>query len=420
MDSTPLVGLTDIQAAAARIVPFIQATPVEESRAISALVGHPTVLKCEHLQRTGSFKIRGAANRIAQLDQDELAGGVVCASAGNHAQGVALSARTMGVAATVFMPADAPLPKVDATRGYGARVVLTGANFDEALAAAIAHCRDVGATFVPPFDHPQVIAGQGTLGLEILQQVPDAAAVVVPIGGGGLISGIAAAIKAVRPDVRVIGVEPAGAASTRASLDAGHPVSLAGVSTIADGIAVKRPGELTLAHIRQLVDDVVTVTDEAIARAVLLLVERAKQVVEPAGAASLAALLEHDLVQGLSRDKPIVALLCGGNVDPLLLNRIIQSGLYEEGRYLVFTTRVGDTPGVLADLLRLLADLKGNVIAIGHHRLNTKLGIQEVEVEIELETRGTDHILQIVQSLEANGYPVQADLPGQEPATRQR
>lgn len=408
MTTPALVDLAAVTAAGDRIAPFVQSTPMEESRAISAMIGRRTLLKCEHLQRTGSFKIRGAANRIASLTDEETAAGVVCASAGNHAQGVALSATTMDVAATVFMPADAPLPKVEATRGYGAEVVLTGANFDEALAAAKAHCEETGATFVPPFDHDDVIAGQGTLGLEILDQVPDVGTILVPVGGGGLVAGIAAAVKAVRPEVSVIGVEPANAASARASLDAGRLVTLDSVATIADGIAVKRPGQRTFAHLQALVDDVVTVSDEAIARAVLLLVERAKQVVEPAGAAGLAALLEGAVPPG---DSPVVAVLSGGNVDPLLLNRIIQSGLYEEGRYLVVTTRVGDQPGVLAQLLTLLAGAKANVIGIEHHRLNTKLGVQEVEVQVEMETRGHTHIAELVASLEAAGYPVDAELP---------
>ncbi|CAN5513460.1 threonine ammonia-lyase [soil metagenome] len=402
-----LVNVAQVQAARTRIAPFVQVTPVEESRAISALTGTRTLLKCEHLQRTGSFKIRGAANRIALLTDAERAAGVVCASAGNHAQGVAVAATTMGVAATVFIPADAPLPTFDATRGYGAEFVLTGATFDDAMAAALEHIEATGATFVPPFEHPDVIAGQGTLALELLEQVPDVATVLVAIGGGGLIAGMGAVLKALRPDVRVIGVEAAGAASTTASLAAGAPVTLAEVTTFADGIAVKRPGELTLAHVRAFVAEVVTVTDEQIARAVLLLVERAKQVVEPAGAAPLAALLDADLdVAG-----PVVSVLCGGNVDPLLLNRIIQSGLYEEGRYLVVTTRMVDRPGALAGLLTLLAELKANVIAIGHHRLNTRLGVLEVEVEVELETKGPVHIADVVGALEAAGYPVDAELP---------
>jgi threonine dehydratase len=403
----PLVTLDEVRAARERTADLVQVTPVEESRAVSRMTGVRTLLKCEHLQRTGSFKIRGAANRIRLLDDAQKAAGVVCASAGNHAQGVALSAASVGVAATVFMPADAPLPKVDATKGYGAQVVLGGASFDDALAAALAHVEETGATFIPPFEHRDIIAGQGTLALELLEQAPEAATILVAVGGGGLIAGVSAVVKALRPDIRVIGVEPTGAASVRASLAAGHPVTLAEMSTIADGVAVKRPGELTLRHIQAHVDDVVAVTDEAIARAVLLLVERAKQVVEPSGAAPLAALLEGGLdVQG-----PVVPVLCGGNVDPLLLNRIIQSGLYEEGRYLVVTTRIGDRPGALAGLLTLLAEMRANVIAITHHRLNTRLGVLEVEVEVELETRGAEHIRSVVAALEEAGYPVDAELP---------
>lgn len=409
-NESDLVTLEEIRAARARTQDLVQVTPVEQSRAVSRMAGYDTLLKCEHLQRTGSFKIRGAANRIGMLSEEEKAAGVVCASAGNHAQGVALSATTIGVAATVFMPADAPLPKVDATRGYGAQVILTGATFDDALAAAREHEAETGATFVHPFEHRDVIAGQGTLALELLEQAPQAGTVVVSVGGGGLIAGMSAAIKALRPDITVIGVEPLGAACVVASLQAGHPVTLEQMSTFADGVAVKRPGELTLAHIRQHVDQMVTVTDESIARAVLLLVERAKQVVEPAGAAPLAALLEATELRGNIRE-PVVAVLCGGNVDPLLLNRIIQSGLYEEGRYLVIITRVGDRPGGLAHLLQLIADARANVLAVEHHRLNTKLGLLEVEVQIELETKGPAHIAEVVGALEAAGYPVDAELP---------
>ncbi|MGI9015874.1 MAG: threonine ammonia-lyase [Euzebya sp.] len=401
------VTLDQIRAARQRINDLVQVTPLEESRAVSGMTGHRTLLKCEHLQRTGSFKIRGAANRIALLSRQEKDAGVVCASAGNHAQGVALSATSIGVSSTVFMPADAPLPKVDATRGYGAEVILVGATFDDAMEAARQHVEDTGATFVPPFEHPDIIAGQGTLALELLEQAPEFTTVLIAVGGGGLIAGMATAIKSVRPDVQVIGVEAVGAACVTASLAAGHPVTLQQMSTFADGIAVKRPGELTLAHIQRHVDQMVTVSDEAIARAVLLLVERAKQVVEPAGAAPLAALLEGEL----TLEGPVIPVLCGGNVDPLLLNRIIQSGLYEEGRYLVITTRMGDQPGALASLLQLIAKVGGNVLAVEHHRLNTKLGLLEVEVQIELETKGPDHIHQVVAALEQGGYPVTSDLP---------
>jgi threonine dehydratase len=398
--NSDLISLDDIRAAADRLSEVVLRTPVEQSRGVSEAAGVHTVLKCEHLQRTGSFKMRGAYNRILQLTEEERRAGVVCASAGNHAQGVALSAQLAGVPARVFMPTGAPLPKVEATRGYGAEVVLVGDSFDDAFAASQEWTREHGATFVHPFDHPAIIAGQGTLGLEIMEQVPDAGTIVVPIGGGGLIAGVATAVKAINPDCRVVGVQAAGAASFPASIAAGHPVALSSASTIADGIAVKNPGALTLAHVRARVDDVVTVTDESIARAILLLVERAKQVVEPSGAAGLAAVL--DRVDGLVG--PVVVVLCGGNVDPLLLLRIIQSGMFEEGRYFVFRTPLRDEPGALSALLGLLGELDANVMGVAHHRMATKLGILEVEVELEVETRGPDHIAQLCEVLGGRGY----------------
>jgi threonine dehydratase len=397
-----LVTLDDIRAAERRLDGVAQRTPVETSRACSDAAGVRTLLKCEHLQRTGSFKIRGAYNRIVQLSDEERARGVVASSAGNHAQGVALSAQLVGVDATVFMPASAPLPKVEATRGYGADVVLVGESYDDAYEAAQKWMAEHDAVFVHPFDHPGVIAGQGTLGLELVEQVPDIGSVIVPMGGGGLISGIATAVKALRPQTVVVGVEAAGAAAFPASLAAGQPCGLDDLATIADGIAVKTPGELTLAHVRERVDQVVTVSDEAIARAVLLLVERAKQVVEPSGAAGLAAILDT----GLVLPEPVVVVLGGGNVDPLLLMRIIQSGMFEEGRYLVLRTRLEDRPGALSRLLALLADNGANIVAVEHHRLGTRLGVLEVEVQIELETRGAQHIRHVVATLRASGYPV--------------
>lgn len=397
-----LVSLDAIRAAAQRLDGVVQRTPIEESRAVSRATGVRTLLKCEHLQRTGSFKMRGAYNRIVQLSDEERARGVVAASAGNHAQGVALSASLVGVRSTVFMPAGAPLPKVEATRAYGAEVILTGETFDDAFEASQKWVAEHDAVFVHPFDHPDIIAGQGTLGVEIVEQVPDVRCVVVPMGGGGLIAGVATAVKALRPDVLVIGVEAAGAAAFPASLAAGQPCGLTEVSTIADGIAVKMPGRLTLAHVRERVDRVVTVGDEDIARAVLLLVERAKQVVEPSGAASLAAVLAADV----ALPDPVVAVLAGGNVDPLLLMRIIQSGMYEEGRYLVVRSKIEDRPGALSRLLALLAREGANIIAVEHHRLGTRLGVLEVEVQLELEMRGADHIRQVVEALRAGGYPV--------------
>jgi threonine dehydratase len=404
---TELVTLDEIRAAAERLRPVLQHTPTEVSRAISHAAGVRTLLKCEHLQRTGSFKMRGAYNHIAQLTAEEAGRGVVCSSAGNHAQGVALSAQLAGVSARVYMPARAPLPKVQATRGYGAEVVLTGETYDDAYAAARDDMATSGATFVHPFDHPAVIAGQGTLGVEVLDEVPEAGSVVVPVGGGGLVSGVASAVKALRPQAKVVGVQAAGAASFPASLAAGHVVALDRVTSFADGIAVKRPGELTLAHVRDRVDEVVTVSDEAIARAVLFLVERAKQVVEPAGAAGLAAVLEG----ATALPEPVVVVLCGGNVDPLLLVRIIQSGMFEEGRYFIFRTRLHDQPGALSRLLGLIGDQGANVIGIEHHRLGTRLGVLEVEVACEVETRGGDHIRALVEDLTAAGYPISEDIP---------
>jgi threonine dehydratase len=401
-----LISLDDVHAAVGRLEGVAQRTPVEASRAISEATGVEVLLKCEHLQRTGSFKIRGAYNRIVQLSDDQRARGVACASAGNHAQGVALSATLAGVSATVFMPASAPLPKVEATRAYGAEIELVDGGFDDALEAAEKWTAEHNAVFIHPYDHPDIIAGQGTVGLEIVEQIPDVRTVLVPMGGGGLISGVATALKALRADVRVIGVQAAGAASFPPALAAGRSVALDEVSTIADGIACKRPGTITLAHVSAFVDEVVTVTDETIARAVLLLVERAKQVVEPAGAAGLAALLEHTANGGIIPEGPVCVLLCGGNVDPLLLGRIISSGMVEEGRYLVLRTRLADEPGALSRLLAVAADAGANVVAVEHHRLGTRLGILEVEVELEVETRGHDHCAELVSTLRAHRYPV--------------
>ena len=400
--TTDLITLDDVLAARDRLAGVVERTPVQATRAVSEIAGMQTLLKCEHLQRTGSFKMRGAYNFISQLTDEQRDHGVVCASAGNHAQGVALSAKLLDVHATVFMPAAAPLPKVEATRSYGAEVILTGETFDDAFEASQKWAADNAAVFVHPFDHPAIIAGQGTLGLEILEQIPEAASIVVPVGGGGLISGVATAAKALRPDIRIIGVEPVGAAAFPASLAAGTPVALSEVSTIADGIAVKNPGELTLAHVERYVDEIVTVTEEQIARAVLLLVERAKQVVEPSGAAGLAAVMSG---VGMYIE-PVVVLLCGGNVDPLLLMRIIQSGMFEEGRYLMLRTRVIDRPGELAALMGILGDAGANIVAVEHHRLGTRLGVQEVEVALEIETRGPQHIRDVIETLRRHDYPV--------------
>lgn len=397
-----LVTAEAVREAATRLEGVLQPTPIEPSRAVSTLVGAEVVLKCENLQRTGSFKMRGAYNRIARLSDEEKARGVVCASAGNHAQGVALAAQMQGVDATVFMPTEAPLPKVDATDGYGATVELVGDSVDDALAAAQAYCEEQGRVFVHPFDHPDIIAGQGTLGLELLDQVPEMGTVVVPVGGGGLISGSAVAIRAARPDVRIVGVQAAGAASFPAALRAGQPEALPRADTIADGIAVKRPGALTLAHVRELVDEVVTVDDSEIARAVVLLLERAKLVVEPSGAVGVAAVLGGHL----DLTPTVVAVLSGGNIDPLVMQHLVTAGLTTEGRYVTVRTRVPDRPGALVELLRLMAEQRANVLGVEHHRLGRRLELGQVEVVIELEVRGNDHIATIRENLKAAGYPV--------------
>ncbi|MGH3441348.1 MAG: threonine ammonia-lyase [Nitriliruptorales bacterium] len=397
-----LVTLEEVRAARARLDGVLQPTPIEPSRAVSEAVGAEVLLKCENLQRTGSFKLRGAYNRISLLSDEERARGVVCASAGNHAQGVALAAKLQGVRATVFMPEQAPLPKVEATSAYGAEVRLAEGTFDDALDAAKDFAAAKDRVLVHPFDHPDIIAGQGTLGLEILEEVPELATVVVPVGGGGLCSGIAVALKAQRPDVRVVGVQAKGCAAFPASLEAGAVVPATSAVTIADGIAVKEPGELTLAHFRALVDEVVEVGDETIARAVVLLLERAKLVVEPAGAAGVAAVLAG--ATGLR--PPVVAVLSGGNIDPLVLQHLVTSGLTAEGRFITIRTTVPDQPGELHALLGLVAGERANIVSVEHHRLRRRLRLEEVEVVLELETRGPDHITQILARLDETGYPV--------------
>jgi threonine dehydratase len=397
-----LVTIDEVHAAEKRLTSVLARTPVERSRAVGEVAGGEIWLKCENLQRTGSFKLRGAYNRIARLSDEEKGRGVVCASAGNHAQGVALAARMQGVRATVFMPVEAPLPKLIATQAYGAEVRSVGDTFDEALEAALAFADECGGVFVHPFDHRDIIAGQGTLGLELVEQVPEAATVLVCVGGGGLISGVAVALRALRPDVRIVGVQAAGAASFEASLAAGEPLALPACDTIADGIAVKRPGELTLAHVRELVDEVVTVDDEQIAHAVVLLLERAKLVVEPSGAAGVAAILAGRV----DLTFPAVAVLTGGNIDPLMLQHLVTAGLTTEGRYVTLRTKVPDSPGELSRLLRLIGEQRANVVGVAHHRLERRLRLGQVEVVLELETRGFEHVELLRSALAAHGYSV--------------
>jgi threonine dehydratase len=404
-----LVTLEEVHEAADRLAGVIGPTPLERSRAIGESVGTDVWLKCENLQRAGSFKIRGAYNRIAQLPAEDRARGVVCASAGNHAQGVALAASLQGVSARIIMPEEAPLPKVAATVGYGAEVTLEGHSFDDAMAAAFELADQSGRVFVHPFDHPHIVAGQGTVGLELIEQLPAFGTVVVCVGGGGLISGIAVVLRALRPDVRIVGVQAAGCSTFPASLAAGEPVVAAHADTIADGIAVKRPGELTLAHVEALVDDWVTVTDDEIASAVVVLLERAKLVAEPSGAAAVAALLtgKVEAAVGGRLDGPAVATVSGGNIDPLLLHHLVTGGLAAQGRYATLRTTVSDRPGGLTGLLRVVAEHRGNVVGVTHRRLESRLKVGEVAVVLELETRGPEHVAELIAAMEAADYPVQ-------------
>ncbi|MFC7544814.1 threonine ammonia-lyase [Plantactinospora sp. GCM10030261] len=399
---TELVGLPDVESARDLLVGVTRTTPLEPSRPLSSALGGPVWLKCEHLQRAGSYKVRGAYVRISRLSPAERARGVVAASAGNHAQGVALAAGLVGTDATVFMPANAPLPKVAATKGYGATVELSGSTVDEALVAAQEFADRTGAVLIHPFDHRDVIAGQGTVALEILDQCPEVRTIVTGVGGGGLVSGIAVAAKALRPDVRVVGVQAAGAAAFPPSLSAGEPVRLASFTTIADGIAVGRPGEVTFAHVAKLVDEMVTVSEEDISRALLMLLERGKQVVEPAGAVGVAALLAG----AVEAPTPAVAVLSGGNIDPLLLLRVIGHGLAAAGRYLRFTVRCSDRPGQLASLLMQIAEHRGNVVDVEHQRHNPHLRLGEVEVALSVETRGAEHSDRLIEALRTSGYLV--------------
>lgn len=401
------VDLAEIEAAATLLEGVAVTTPVQESRWLSGLVGAPVLLKCENLQRTGSFKIRGAYTRMSGLSDEERSRGVVAASAGNHAQGVALAAQLLGIRATVFMPEGAPIPKVKATRGYGAEIEFFGGSVDEALVGAGRYAEQTGAVLIHPFDHRDIVAGQGTCGLEILEQVPDAATVLVPTGGGGLIAGIALAVKAKRPDVHVVGIQAEGAAAYPGSLRAGSPVALEAMTTMADGIAVACPGAVPFAAVSAQVDRIVTVSEESISRALVLLLERAKLVVEPAGAAAVAAILDDPRSFG---DGPVVAVLSGGNVDPLLLAKLIQHGLASAGRYLNIGVRIPDRPGGLARLLGQLAEQRVNVLEVVHERTSGSLSVDEVEVHVQLETRGPEHAEAVLAALREHGYRV--DLLG--------
>ena len=399
---TDLPTPADLQAARELLEGVAVLTPMEESRWLSAMAGGPVSLKCENLQRTGSFKARGAYVRMARLTEDERVQGVVAASAGNHAQGVALAAQMLGIKATVFMPEGAPIPKEKATRGYGAEVVFHGRYLEDALVRAREFAAETGAVLIHPFDHVDIVAGQASCGLEILEQAPDLQTVLVPTGGGGLLAGIALAIKEHHPHVRVVGVQAEGAAAFPGSLAQGSPAALKSMTTMADGIAVGVPGDITFRAVQEYVDDIVTVSEESLSRALLALLERAKMVVEPAGAAAVAALLE----QPTAYQTPVVAVLSGGNIDPLLLGKVIRHGMASAGRYLYLRVCISDRPGGLARLLAELGEAGANILEVSHERISPVLAVDEVEVRIQMETRGEPHAEQVVTRLRERGYRI--------------
>ena len=401
----PLVLPADIVAARAELAQVIRLTPLLESMALGDLVGGPVYFKCENLQRGGSFKVRGAYLRIARLSDAERARGVVAASAGNHAQGVALAAAALNTRATVVMPVAAPLPKVAATRSYGADVILHGASVEDALAMAREVAEETGSVFIHPFDHVDVITGQGTVGLEIAEQCPEVATIAVPVGGGGLAAGVAVAVSAALPGVHLIGVQADAVAPVPGSIAAGYPVPVSPAATMADGIAVARPGELTVPLLRDLGTHVVTVTEENLSRGLLLCLERAKQVVEPAGAAGVAAILEHPG----QFEPPVVVVLSGGNIDPLLLSKVLRHGLSAAGRFLAFRCKLPDRPGALATLLMELAELGANVLDVAHERVTADLKVDEAEVNLHLETRGPEHTDSVISQLRKAGYTLLFD-----------
>jgi threonine dehydratase len=384
-------GLPEIERARALLDGVARITPVFSSETLSKLAGRPVLLKAENLQRTGSFKIRGAYVKVSSLEPEARAAGVVAASAGNHGQAVAWAARELGAPARIFMPQDSPMAKVDATRNYGADVELTGPAFEESLQAALAFAQESGAAFVHPFEDPLVISGQGTIGLEVAEQVEELETVVIPIGGGGLASGISLALRAVRPGLRLVGVQAAG---TRPG-GSGY--------TIADGIAVKEPGELTMGILGETLDEIVVVEDEQIAEAIVLLAERAKLVVEGAGAVGVAAIV-HGAVGGSG---PVLALLSGGNIDASLMVQVMRRGLALSGRYLVLRTRVPDRPGELAELLGRLAGERVNVVEVEHQREAAGVPVGHTGVELTLLTRDPAHCDELVAKLAEWGYPVE-------------
>jgi len=395
------IGLADVITARERLRGSIYETPCPHSIMLSALTGQQVYLKLENLQMTGSFKERGALNRIALLTPEQAARGVIAASAGNHAQGVAYHATQRGIRSLIVMPLTTPLVKVTATREFGAEVVLHGASYDEAHLEAMRLCTEQQFTFIHPFDDAGVMAGQGTIGLELLEQIPQLEAVVVPIGGGGLIGGIACAIKESRPDIRVVGVQTARLPSMQAAIQARHPVTIDPATTIADGIAVRRAGDLTLPLVERYVDEIVTVEEDEIASAILMLLEREKTLAEGAGAAALAALLQHRTsLQGVHT----AVLVCGGNIDVTLLSRIIERGMVQDGRMVRLRIVLLDKPGALHDLTRLIAGHHANIVDTLHNRAYYGVNLGDTVIDITMETRGPEHVAELLGALTAEGY----------------
>jgi threonine dehydratase len=409
-DVFPGPTLADFEAARERVSAVVDQTPMQSSRSLAEVLGSDVWLKCENLQRTGSYKIRGAYNRLVHLSDDEKSRGVVAASAGNHAQGVAFAARELGIHSTIFMPVGVALPKLSATKEYGADVELSGNVVDETLRAAAEFADESGAVFIHPFDHRDVVLGQGTLGLEILEQRPDVDTILVPIGGGGLISGVASAVKQKAAEtgrtVRIIGVQAANAASYPVSLINGEPTEIQILPTIADGIAVSKPGILNFDIVRDAVDEVITVEEDDIARALLVLLERAKLVVEPAGAVGVAAILAGKV----QHSGTTVAILSGGNIDPLVMERIISHGLAASERYLKLRIPLPDRPGQLARTAEIIAASNANVVEVLHTRHGSGMQISEVELELHIETRGPEHAELVIHNLREAGYNPRQDF----------
>ncbi len=395
------VTLSEIHIAMGRIRDSIYLSPCARSEDFSQLTGNSVYLKLDNLQRTGAFKERGALNKLLTLTPEELSRGVIAASAGNHAQGVAYHAGRHGIRAQICMPLTTPLIKVSATKSYGAEIVLHGANYDEACEEAVRRSEQFGMTFVHPFDDEVVIAGQGTMGLEILEQVPDIEAVIAPIGGGGLIAGIGCAVKETNPHVRVIGVQPARLPSMKVAIAEGHPVTLSPAATIADGIAVRRAGEKTLPLVQKYVDEIVTVDEEEIANAILLLLEREKTLAEGAGAAAIAALINH---KAPLSGKKVAVLVCGGNIDVSLLSRIMERGLVKDGRLVRLRVHLPDYPGALHRLTGILAQHRANIVETSYDRAYYGVNLGDTAIDITMETRGPDHIAELLSALSASGY----------------